>query len=78
MFEPINVEAGYPIIETGNDKIIPLSELSDDNQKLVFLTFLNYLNTGAKNDAEIRNYVTKSRNKNCCCIYLSQSFYNTA
>ena len=74
-FEPISEEIGYPIIETSNNKIIPLSELSDDNQKLVI--FDDYLNTGTKNDAEIRNYFTNSRNKNCSCIYLSQSFYNT-
>ena len=75
LFEPISEEIGYPIIETSNNKIIPLSELSDDNQKLVI--FDDYLNTGTKNDAEIRNYFTNSRNKNCSCIYLSQSFYNT-
>ena len=75
LFEPISEEIGYPIIETSNNKIIPLSELSDDNQKLVILD--DYLNTGTKNDAEIRNYFTNSRNKNCSCIYLSQSFYNT-
>ena len=37
LFEPISEEIGYPIIETSNNKIIPLSELSDDNQKLVIL-----------------------------------------
>ena len=58
-----------------NDKILPLSELSNDNQKLVI--FDDFLNIGAKNDAEIKNYFTNSRNKNCSCIYLSQSFYNT-
>ena len=42
-----------------------------DNQKLVI--FDDYLNTGAKNDAEIPNYFTNSRNNNCSCIYLSQS-----
>ena len=54
LFEPISEEIGYPIIEISNTKIIPLSELSDDNQKLVI--FDDYLNTGTKNDAEIRNY----------------------
>ena len=74
-FEPLNNNVGYDIIEASNDKIIPLSELSDGNQKLVI--FDDYLTTGTKNDAEIRNYFTNSRNKNCSCIYLSQSFYNT-
>ena len=46
-----------------------------DNQKLVI--FDDYLNTGVKNDGETRNYFTNSRNKNCSCIYLSQSYYST-
>ena len=46
-----------------------------DNQKLVI--FYDYLNTGVKNYAENRNYFTSSRNKNCSCIYLSQSYYGT-
>ena len=74
-FEPLNKDVGYDVIEVSNDKIIPLSELSEDNQKLII--FDEYLNTGTKNDTEIRNYFTNSRNKNCSCIYLSQSFYNT-
>ena len=73
-FEPISKQVGYDIIEASN-KIIPLSEMPDENQKLII--FDDYLNTGTKNDQEIRNYYTNSRNKNCSCIYLSQSFYNT-
>ena len=77
LFEPISEdeEIDYPVIETSNNEIVPLSDLPDDNQKLVI--FDDYLNTGKKNDAKIRNYFTNSRNKNCSCIYLSQSFYNT-
>ena len=74
-FKPFSKDVGYPIIETSNNEIVPLSDLPDDNQKLVI--FDDYLNTGTKNDAKIRNYFTNSRNKNCSCIYLSQSFYNT-
>ena len=72
LFEPISEEAGYPVIEASNDKITPLHKMPCGNQKLV--TFDDYLNTGAKNDAEICNYFTNSRSKNCSCIYLSQSF----
>ena len=75
LFEPISKKYGYDIIEASNGEIIPLSEMDDKNQKLVI--FDDYLNTGTKNDQEIRNYFTNSRNKNCSCIYLSQSFYNT-
>ena len=35
IFNPISNEVGYNIIEASNDKIIPVSELTDDNQKLV-------------------------------------------
>ena len=64
-----------PKFEANSDKIIPLGKMPRDNQKLVI--FDDYLNAGTKNDAEIRNYFTNSRNKNCNCIYLSQSFCNT-
>ena len=75
LFEPISKEAGYPIIKASNNKIIALDKMPCDNQKLVI--FDDYLDTGTKNDAEIRNYFTKSRNKKCSCIYLSQSYYGT-
>ena len=74
-FEPLSKKYGYNIIEASNGEIIPLPEIDDGNQKLII--FDDYLNTGTKNDQEIRNYFTNSRNKNCSCIYLSQSFYNT-
>ena len=35
MFQPISDEVGYDIIEASNDHIIPVSELTDDNQKIV-------------------------------------------
>ena len=75
LFEPLSKKHGYDIIEASNGEIIPLDEMSGENQKLVI--FDDYLNTGTANDREIRNYFTNSRNKNCSCIYLSQSFYNT-
>ena len=75
LFGPISEEAGNHIIEASNDKIIALDKMPCDNQKLVISD--EYLNKRTKNDADIRNYLTNSRNKNCSCIYLSQSFYNT-
>ena len=35
IFEPISKDVGYDIIEASNNQIIPVSELTDDNQKLV-------------------------------------------
>ena len=49
------------MIEASNDEIIPLKDLSDENQTLVI--FDDYLNTGKKNDERIRDYFTKSRKK---------------
>ena len=49
--------------------------INDDNQKLVI--FDDYLNNGSKHDLEIGNYYTNSRNKNCCCIYLPQSWFGS-
>ena len=37
LFEPIREEAGYPITEASNDKIIPLDKIPCDHQKLVIL-----------------------------------------
>ena len=53
-FEPISKQVGYDIIEASNDQITSLSEMPDENQKLVI--FDDYLNTGKMNDQEIRNY----------------------
>ena len=74
-FQPISKEAGYDVIEASNNDLIPLTDLSDKGQKLVI--FDDYLNTGKKHDERIRGYFTNSRNKNCSCIYLSQSYYGT-
>ena len=73
--EPISKKVGYDVVEASNDEIIPLTDLPDYNQKIII--FDDYLNTGKKNDEKIRDYFTNSRNKNCCCIYLSQSYYGT-
>ena len=35
IFEPINNDVGYDTIEASNDQVIPVSELTGDNQKLV-------------------------------------------
>ena len=73
--EPISKKVSYDVVEASNDEIIPLTDLPDDNQKLVI--FDDYLNTGKKHDERIRDYFTNSKNENCCCIYLSQSYYGT-
>ena len=73
MFQPISEEAGYPIIEASNDQIIPVSEMTDDNQKLVI--FDDFI--CEKNQIPLIDYFMCGREKNCSVIYLSQSYYKT-
>ena len=72
-FEPINEEAGYNIIEASNHEIRPVSELTDDNQKLII--FDDFV--CEKNQKPLVDYFIRGRHKNCSIIYLSQSYYKT-
>ena len=69
--EKINPQVGYDVIEAYGDEIIPLEELPADNQKIVVFDDL----VCEKNQNSIINYFINGRHKNCCVIYLSQTFY---
>ena len=69
--EKINPKVGYDVIEAHGDEIIPLEELPVDNQKIVVFDDL----VCEKNQNDIINYFINGRHKNCCVIYLSQTFY---
>ena len=69
--EKINPQVGYEVIEAHGDEIIPLEELPVDNQKIVIFDDL----VCEKNQNDIINYFINGRHKNCCVIYLSQTFY---
>ena len=71
---PLNKEVGYDIIEASHDKILPVSELTDDNQKLII--FNDFV--CEKNQKPLVDYFNRGRHKNCCVIYLSQSYYKTS
>ena len=58
---------------SSNEEMIPISELEDRNQKVVI--FDDYV--CEKNQNDIINYFLQRRYKNCCVIYLSQSYYKT-
>ena len=64
-------QVGYDVIEAHGDEIIPLEELPVDNQKIVVFDDL----VCEKNQNDIINYFINGRHKNCCVIYLSQTFY---
>ena len=63
-FEPINKEVGYGIIEASNDKIIPASEYTDDNQKLII--FDDFV--CEKSQKPLVDYFIRGRNKNCSVL----------
>ena len=69
-FEPKSDEAGYDVIEASNDKIIPVSDLNNESQKLVI--FNDFV--CAKNQKPLIDYFIRGRHKNCCVIYLSESY----
>ena len=69
--ENINPHVGYEVIEAYDDEIIPLEELLVDNQKIVVFDDL----LCEKNQNSIINCFINGRHKNCCVIYLSQTFY---
>ena len=72
-FGPISEEVGYQVIETSNDEIPSLDELSDDNQKIV--VFDDFV--CERNQKPLIEYFIRSRHKNCGVVYLSQSYYLT-
>ena len=72
-FRPISREASYNIIEVSNDEIIPVSELTDDNQKLVI--FDDFV--CGKNQKPLIDYFLRGKHKNCSIIYVNQSYYKT-
>ena len=61
------------IFHSSNEETIPISEMEERNQKVVM--FDDYV--CEKNQNDIINYFKQGRHKNCCVIYLSQSYYNT-
>ena len=61
------------ICHNSNEEIIPINEMEDRNQKVVI--FDDYV--CEKNQNDIINYFIQGRHKNCCVIYLSQSYYRT-
>ena len=69
--EQINPKVGYEVIEAYDDEIIPLEELPADNQKIVVFDDL----VCESNQNSIINYFINGRHRNCCVIYLTQTFY---
>ena len=64
-------EVGYEVIEAPDDEIIPLEELPVANQNIVVFDDL----VCESNLNSIINYFINGRDRNCCVIYLTQTFY---
>ena len=62
---------GYEVIEAHGDEIVPLEELPVDTQKIVVFDDL----VCESNQNSIINYFINGRHRNCCVIYLTQTFY---
>lgn len=60
-FEPICKEVGYDILEVNNDEIKPVSEMYNDNEKLVI--FNDFV--CEKNLVPLIDYFIIRRHKNC-------------
>ena len=72
-FRPISKEAGYDVVEASPDEIVPVSELTGENQKLV--VFDDFITE--KNQKPLVDYFIQGRHRNCSVIYLSQSYFGT-
>ena len=66
-----HIKGGYEVIEAPGDEIIPLKELPVDNQKIVVFEDL----VCESNQNSIINYFINGWHRNCCVIYLTQTFY---
>jgi len=66
-FATISGECGYDVIKASNDEIMTVSELDDDNQKIVI--FDDFV--CEKNQKPLIEYFIRGRRKNCSVIYLS-------
>ena len=68
MFKPISDEAGYDVIEASNDQILPVSELTDDRQKLVIFDEF----VCDKNQKPLVDYFIRGRQKLQCDLSQSE------
>ena len=64
-------KVGYEVIEAPGDEVIPLEKLPMDDQKIVVFDDL----VCGSNQNSIINYFSNGRHRNCCVIYLTQTFY---
>ena len=73
-FEMIKEESGDDILDIQDpEDVTPVEELDDEENKVVVF---DDIKIDKKNMDRIKEYFSLSRNKNCNCIYLCQSYYD--
>ena len=71
-FDEISQSVGYDVLICNNNEIVPVENMENEAQKVIFDDFVC-----EKNKKPLIDYFIRGRHKNCSVIYLSQSFYRT-
>ena len=66
--ETEGVDSSFQILEP--EEVIPIEELDGDTSKLIVF---DDINIDSRHMEPIKKYFSLSRNRNCNCIYLTQS-----
>ena len=69
--ETEEVDSSFQILEP--EEVIPIKELDGDTSKLVVF---DDIKVDSRHMEPIKEYFSLYRNRNCNCIYLTQSYYN--
>ena len=73
-FEAVKEETGEDILFIENpEDVIPVGELDDEENKVIVF---DDIKIDKKNMDTVKEHFSLSRNKNCNCIYLCQSYYD--
>lgn len=73
-FDALETESGKSIFAIESpDNVVPVEELDNDTHKIIVF---DDIKLDRKNMNIIREYFSLSRNKQCNCIYLAQSYYD--
>ena len=65
------MDSSFQILEP--EEVIPIDELDGDTSKLVVF---DDIKIDSRHMELMKEYLLLSRNRNCICIYLTQSYYN--
>ena len=73
-FDMIKEESGDDILDIHNpEDVVPVEDLDDGDNKIIVF---DDIKIDKKNMDRVKEYFSLSRNKNCNCIYICQSYYD--